>query len=352
VRLYGSRTRATKEVIGRRTPNTAPFKEPNERNPRTGAVRAWDAMTELPDRRSLEHDHERDGATSQEEPDVEYCYGHPDTPTRLHCTRCDRPICGRCAVPASVGQHCVWCVAEDRKKAPKVRSTLAAASPVVMALIAVNVAVWLAQSALVFANGLTELDFLTREFSMRPLPIADGEWWRLITPMFLHAPFTGALFSLLHIGFNMYILRSFGPNAEEAFGSVSFLGMYLLAGLMGSASSYAFNSADTLGVGASGAVFGVIGILIVYLRRRRTRAFVNHYVRMLMMFVGLNLMLGFIVVRIDNLAHIGGLAAGLVLGYGLDAGDAPISAARRILTFTVVAGAALALVVYRTAALT
>lgn len=313
----------------------------------------WDAMTESPDQRSLEYDEpEGDGAASSQGSEVEYCYGHPDTATRLHCTRCDRPICGRCAVPASVGQHCVWCVAEDRKRAPKVRSTLAAASPVVMALIVVNVTVWLAQSALVFANGLAQTDFLTLEFSMRPLEIAAGEWWRLITPMFLHAPFTGALFSLLHIGFNMYILRSFGPNVEEAFGSISFLGMYLLAGIMASATSYAFNSPNTLGVGASGAVFGVIGILIVFLRRRRTRAFVDHYVRMLMMFVGLNLMLGFLVTRIDNLAHIGGLAAGLVLGYGLDSGDAPVSAARKVLTYAAVAGTSLALVAYRTATLT
>jgi len=292
------------------------------------------------------------GTTGTEDAGVEYCYGHPDTPTRLHCTRCDRPICPRCAVPASVGQHCVWCVAEARKSAPKVRSTLAAASPVVMGLIAVNVAVWLAQSALFLSEGFGELDFLTREFSMRPFAIAEGEWWRLLTPMFLHQPFTGAIFSLLHIGFNMYILRIYGPNVEEAFGSIRFLGMYLLAGLLGSAASYAFNSPDTLGVGASGAVFGVIGILIVFLRRRRGRAFVDHYVRTLMMFVGFNLVLGFMVTRIDNVAHIGGLVGGLVLGYGLDAGDAPVSATRRLLTWGAVAGTVLALVVTRTGTLT
>jgi rhomboid protease GluP len=243
-------------------------------------------------------------------------------------------------------------VAEARKSAPKVRSTLAAASPVVMGLIAVNIAVWLAQSALFLSEGFGDLDFLTREFSMRPFAIADGEWWRLLTPMFLHQPFTGAIFSLLHIGFNMYILRIYGPNVEEAFGSIRFLGMYLLAGLLGSAASYAFNSPDTLGVGASGAVFGVIGILIVFLRRRRGRAFVDHYVRTLMMFVGFNLVLGFMVTRIDNVAHIGGLVGGLVLGYGLDAGDAPVSATRRLLTWGAVAGTVLALVVTRTGTLT
>jgi rhomboid protease GluP len=120
---------------------------------------------------------------------------------------------------------------------------------------------------------------------------------------------------------------------------------------LGSAASYTFNSPFTLGVGASGAVFGVIGILIVFLRRRRGRAFVDHYVRTLMMFVGFNLVLGFMVTRIDNVAHIGGLVGGLVLGYGLDAGDAPVSAARRLLTWVAVAGTTLGLVAFRTSSL-
>src|SRR5918999_196926 len=78
--------------------------------------------------------------------ETEYCYGHPKTPTRLHCTRCDRPICGRCAIPASVGQHCPECVAEARKSAPKVRSAIAANAPVVSGILVINVVMWLIQS--------------------------------------------------------------------------------------------------------------------------------------------------------------------------------------------------------------
>ncbi len=90
-------------------------------------------------------------SVSVEDPEATYCYGHPKTPTRLHCTRCDKPICGRCAVPASVGQHCVWCVAEAAKSAPKVKSALQASSPVVMGIIGISVLLWLAQSI----SGLT-----------------------------------------------------------------------------------------------------------------------------------------------------------------------------------------------------
>src|ERR687895_2650521 len=81
-----------------------------------------------------------------EEDQRAFCYGHPDTPTGLRCTRCDRPICGRCAIPASVGQHCPECVAEARRSAPKVRSALRATAPVVMTILIINVVMWLIQS--------------------------------------------------------------------------------------------------------------------------------------------------------------------------------------------------------------
>src|SRR5688500_13450135 len=155
------------------------------------------------------------GTTAPEE--TEYCYGHPKTPTKLHCSRCDRPICGRCAIPASVGQHCPNCVAEARKAAPKVRSALRANAPVVFTLLVINVTLWVLQS---FAPGLG----LTERFASFPPAIAAGEWFRLITPMFLHAPNT-----FWHIGFNSYALFIFGPNVEQAFGHVRFLALYLIS---------------------------------------------------------------------------------------------------------------------------
>ena len=161
--------------------------------------------------------------SAPEESEVTYCYGHPDTPTRLRCTRCDKPICPRCAVPASVGQHCVWCVAEARKTAPKVRTALRANAPVVTTLIVINVAIWIVQSILLLSRsgmnfGFGSPDWLSAHFGSHAPSIADGEYYRLFTSMFLHLPFSGTFFSLLHIGFNMYVLSIYGPEVEKRLG--------------------------------------------------------------------------------------------------------------------------------------
>ncbi|MGI8774012.1 MAG: rhomboid family intramembrane serine protease [Actinomycetota bacterium] len=280
---------------------------------------------------------------SLDESEVEYCYGHPDTPTRLHCTRCDKPICGRCSVPASVGQHCVWCVAEAKKSAPKVRSTMQATSPAVLAIIAINVVVYLIET--------TNPNEIIGQFGAHSISIAAGEYHRLLTSMFLHAPL-GAQFGIFHILFNMYILRIYGAGVEEAFGTARFVALYLVTGFMGGALSYAFGPVNTYGIGASGAVFGVVGVLLAYLYRRRNRQFLGQYLRSLLFFVGINLVFGFVVPGIDNLAHIGGLAGGIALGFGLDAGDtARAGTGRHAAAFGLVAGVGLFLVIQRTAEL-
>ena len=238
--------------------------------------------------------------------DTEYCYGHPKTPTKLHCSRCDRPICGRCAIPASVGQHCPECVAEARKNAPKVRSAMAATAPVVMTILAINVAMYLGQQ---FVPGLTA------RLLMWPAGIENGEYWRLITPMFLH----GGIF---HIFMNSYVLYAFGPNVEQAFGSVKFALMYLAAGFMGNVLSFVIPP-DNNSLGASGAVFGLAGILLVYLYRRRRSTFVMQYLRSIAFFIVANVVLGFSILAgvVDNYAHLGGLFAGIILGLGFDRED-------------------------------
>ena len=296
--------------------------------------------------------------TAPEESEVTYCYGHPKTPTRLRCTRCDKPICPRCAVPASVGQHCVWCVAEAKKSAPKVRSALRANSPVVTGLIVVNVAIWIAQSILLLTQsgmqfGFGQADWLSRQFGSFAPAIADGEYYRLFTSMFLHLPFSGTFFSLMHIGFNMWVLSIYGPQVEQRWGGPRFLGMYLVAGLGGSAASYAFGSCNALGVGASGAIFGIVGMLLVLTFNRRDRAVVGTYMQSLLIFVGINLVIGFTFPGIDNLAHIGGLVTGVVLGYGMDArDDGQVSPARQLMTLLLPLAVIVTLVAWRTAEIT
>ena len=277
-----------------------------------------------------------------EDPEQEYCYGHPKTPTKLHCSRCDRPICGQCAIPASVGQHCPECVAEARKSVRKPKSVLRASAPAVWALIIVNVAVYVLEIVLGDA-------FIQRFFSFGPA-IADGQWYRMFTAMFLHAPLDQR-FGLFHILFNMYILSIYGPNVEQVFGTLRFVAMYFLAGLAGSVASYAFGTCVNPSLGASGAIFGVVGMLVMYLYRRRGTAMMDQYLRGMVFFVGINLVFGFVVSGIDYNAHIGGLVGGLALGAGFDRGDpkSPKNLPVQIATYALVLGVIVAVAVWRTA---
>lgn len=271
-----------------------------------------------------------------------YCYGHPSRPTKLRCSRCDRPICGQCAIPASVGQHCPECVAEARKSAPKVRTAMAVNAPAVRAIIAVTVAVYVLQ---IFTG-----DTLIDRFSSNSIAIWQGEVYRLITSVFLHAPL-GSSFSILHVAFNMYILSIYGPQVEQAFGTARFVLLYFATGFVASAVSYSLNGCIR-GFGASGAVFGVVGILLVYLYNRRTSTFAGMYLRDIGIFIGLNLVLGFSLRGVDNFAHIGGLIAGMAFAAGFDrrkTAEASSPIGMQVATTLAVVGAGVALVVQRTA---
>ncbi len=136
-----------------------------------------------------------------------------------------------------------------------------------------------------------------------------GQWWRLLTSMFLH-------FGPLHLAFNMWALFNVGQVAEALFGSRAFLVLYLLSGIGGSLASVL---AHPLGVGggASGAIFGVVGGVIVaaVLTRRRSgnERLLGRMLPSLLLFVFYNLLIGFRTEGIDNMAHLGGLGVGAAL---------------------------------------
>ena len=139
--------------------------------------------------------------------------------------------------------------------------------------------------------------------------IVAGQVWRLVTAMFLHV-------DLLHIAFNSYALVIFGTQVEQLYGRSRFLTMYFLSGLAGSAFSFLFSPRDS--VGASGAIFGLIGITGIYLYRyRKQLAGGRNRLMNILSVAAYNLIYGFIVPGIDNWAHIGGLLSGLVLGWFL-----------------------------------
>ncbi|MBW3593976.1 MAG: rhomboid family intramembrane serine protease [Actinobacteria bacterium] len=222
-------------------------------------------------------------------------------------------------------------MAEARKSAPKVRSAMTAAAPVVTTILGINIAIFLGQQ---LVPGLTE------RLLMSPLAIENGQYWRLVTPMFLH----GGIF---HILMNSYVLYIFGPNVEQAFGSVRFALMYLAAGFMGNVLSFVIPP-DNNSLGASGAIFGLAGILFVYLYRRRRSTFIMRYLRSISFFIVANVVLGFTLLAgiVDNFAHLGGLLGGIVLGLGFDRDD-QMKAVTMALSMLAVVGGGVFLVLTR-----
>ena len=148
---------------------------------------------------------------------------------------------------------------------------------------------------------LTGINSSANHFGMFPAAIAvNGEYYRLFTAMFLHG-------SLLHIGFNMYVLYMFGPQLESVLGHLRFGLLYLLAGLGGSIASFWFSDPNVVSVGASGAIFGLMGAYIVIMHR------LGNDTRQVIGLIGINLVLGFVISGVDWRAHIGGLVTGALV---------------------------------------
>jgi rhomboid protease GluP len=213
---------------------------------------------------------------------------------------------------------------------------MAAQAPAVVTILAINIGVFVLQQL---------VPGLTRQFALVPGEIADGEWWRLFTPMVLHSS------RIFHILMNSLVLWIYGPHVERAFGTVRFVVLYLISGFIASVTSYAFGAVNIIGVGASGAIFGIAGVLLVYLYRRRSSTFVYAEMRNLVAFIGLNLVLGFVIPGIDYLAHLGGLLGGMALALGFDRGDQERSPALQLATAAIVIGSGVGLMMYRTAEL-
>lgn len=138
------------------------------------------------------------------------------------------------------------------------------------------------------------------------LLIEAGQWWRFVTPIFLHG-------SLLHLGMNSWVLYDLGPTVESLYGRQRYLVLYVLTGIAGNLLSYWW-SPNSLSIGASGSILGLVGAMITYGYRNRSRlggSVRNMYVRWAIYV----LIFGFLVPFIDNAAHIGGLLAGMAFGY-------------------------------------
>ncbi|MFC0601686.1 rhomboid family intramembrane serine protease [Streptomyces palmae] len=249
------------------------------------------------------------------------CYRHPERETGISCTRCDRPICPSCMVSASVGFQCPECVSgpagasavSDGSRRPRATGaprTLAggpvAEDPrlVTKALMAINIGVWIA----VLLMGDRLVNDLSMISSWPPgngqEGVAEGQWYRLFTAVFLHQ-------EPMHIAFNMLSLWWLGPPLEAAFGRARYLALYLLSGLGGSVLSYLVADQSAQSLGASGAIFGLLGATAVVMRK------LNHDMRPVAVLLALNLLFTFTWGNIAWQAHIGGLITGIVVAYGL-----------------------------------
>src|SRR5579859_3691189 len=172
-------------------------------------------------------------------------------------------------------------------------------------LLGILVVVWLLEEA----SGGSQNDQVLRDLGEKANDlIVKGQYWRLITAMFLHAGF-------LHLAFNGYGIYLFGQQVERFYGWGRFVAMYFVSGLAGSIASFAFSPYPS--VGASGALFGLVGVVSAYfwLHRRLLGAFGRTWLWNAITIAGLNLVIDLSQAsRIDNYAHIGGFISGIVAG--------------------------------------
>ena len=233
---------------------------------------------------------------------METCYRHRDRETGVSCSNCGRPICPECMTSTSVGMRCPECAG---RRTTVRRVTGSSEDPVVTyVLIGINVAVALgallsggsaAGGGGIGGSGLLEDGSVSRS------AIADGEYWRLITAGFLHAGF-------FHLAFNMLALWVLGGMLEPALGRFRFGLVYLVALLAGSFGALLLEP-DAPTVGASGAIFGLMGAAAVVMRHSGISVMESG----LGIWIVLNLLITFTVPNISIGGHIGGLVGGAVV---------------------------------------
>ncbi len=247
------------------------------------------------------------------------CYRHPERETGLSCSDCGRPICTDCMTMAPVGIRC-----PDHSGKPqgiaKVTTGARRASAtgtgalVTKGLIAVNVLVFLfnlGQGASLTRNGGelyvdgSLIGYALNPFTGTFLGVGDGEWWRLITSAFLHG-------SIIHLGMNMLLLWFIGGAIEDALGRARYLGLYVVSGLAGSAGALLLTDPNVPTVGASGAIFGLLGAALV-LERQRNYVLGGGALGI----VVINLVFTFAVPNISIGGHLGGLAGGALAALAL-----------------------------------
>lgn len=256
------------------------------------------------------------------------CAYHPGRPAGVRCQRCGNPICGECMVEAPVGHHCRRCLAQGMAMTRQAegpyggrRSTNPALTSLV--LIGINVAVWV---GILLSGGLAGT--LSNLFALTPGGLCevgaqtyvgadaascragggtfvpgplDGGWWQVVTSAFTHI-------SPLHIGMNMLALWVLGPAIERVLGRARFLAVYFVSALTASALVLWLAAPTTTTLGASGAISGLMGALLVLVLRHRGD------VRTVAMWIGINVVITVLgSAGISWQGHLGGFVGGLAV---------------------------------------
>ena len=269
-------------------------------------------------------------------PQVATCYRHPGRRAGVVCQRCDRPICPSCMTAASVGFQCPECVKRAAKASPTITArSLADRVPVVTyGLIVANVLAFMAQ--LSGGGSLTGTDdsTVTAKYATTPyveavragIPVRQvGEWYRLMTGGFLHH-------DIIHLALNMFMLWLLGTQLERILGPARYAALYFVSLV---AAGLAVVLVGQASVGASGAIFGLLGATAAYQRLHHINMLQSGLAMLLIINVAISFSPG-----ISMAAHMGGLIAGGLTGWAMFDLER-----RRSPAWVVVAGAAALIVV-------
>ncbi|MFE7835278.1 rhomboid family intramembrane serine protease [Streptomyces sp. NPDC057474] len=256
-------------------------------------------------------------SSSQDAQSLPTCYRHPDRETGIRCTRCERPICPECMVSASVGFQCPECVRGDSGTghAPSASAPRTLAGGTVTADPRLLTKILVGANLLFFLVQMSAGDTFTDRFSLigrawvpelgsSVQGVAEGQWYRLMTSMFLHG-------SVMHIAFNMLSLWWIGGPLESALGRARYLALYFVSGLAGSALTYLLAEPNQASLGASGAIFGLFGATAILMR------WLRYDMRPVIILLVINLIITFGWSSIAWEAHVGGLVGGVLIGYAM-----------------------------------
>jgi membrane associated rhomboid family serine protease len=238
---------------------------------------------------------------------VETCYRHPDRETGVSCSSCGRPICPECMTPTPVGMRCPECSRQRTKV--KTAATITHGDTPVVAYVIMGICIALQLGQMASGASATGGGFgrstVIADFALYGPAVANGEVYRIVTSGFLHS-------GLFHLLVNMYSLWILGTLVEPGVGRLRFLLIYFVSLLAGSFGALLV-SPDAVTVGASGAIFGLMGAAVLIMRQRG----IDPWQSGLPLWIGINLVFSFAVPGISVGGHIGGLIGGALAAIAL-----------------------------------